>query len=79
MITKELIAPRSIVVIGASNNTSKPGGKLLKNLIDNHFNGELWVVNPNESEVQGIPSFPAAEDLPQVDLAVLAIPAAACL
>jgi acetyltransferase len=79
MITKELIAPRSIVVIGASNNTSKPGGKLLKNLIDNHFSGELWVVNPNESEVQGIPSFPAPEDLPQVDLAVLAIPAAACL
>ena len=31
MITHELIAPRSIVVIGASNNISKPGGKLLKN------------------------------------------------
>ncbi|MDP2889545.1 MAG: acetate--CoA ligase family protein [Bacteroidota bacterium] len=79
MITKELIAPRSIVVIGASNNTSKPGGKLLKNLIDNNFKGDLWVVNPNESEVQGIRSFSSPEDLPQVDLAVLAIPAAACV
>ena len=79
MITKELIAPRSIVVIGASNNTSKPGGKLLKNLIDNHFKGELWVINKNESQVQGIPSFATPEELPQVDLAVLAIPAAACL
>jgi acyl-CoA synthetase (NDP forming) len=78
MITKELIAPRSIVVIGASNNTSKPGGKLLKNLIDNNFKGKLWVVNPNESEVQGIPSFSSPEELPQVDLAVLAVPAAAC-
>jgi len=79
MITKELIAPRSIVVIGASNNIAKPGGKLLKNLIDNHFKGELWVINKNESEVQGIPSFSTPEELPQVDLAVLAIPAAACL
>lgn len=78
MITKELIAPKSIVVIGASNNTSKPGGKLLKNLIDNNFKGDLWVVNPNESEVQGISSFSSSEELPQVDLAVLAIPAAAC-
>jgi len=79
MITKELIAPRSIVVIGASNNTAKPGGKLLKNLIDNHFMGKLWVINKNESQVQGIPSFSTPEELPQVDLAVLAIPAVACL
>jgi len=79
MITKELIAPKSIVVVGASNNTSKPGGKLLKNLIDNNFKGKLWVVNPNESEVQGIQSFAKPEDLPQVDLAVLAIPAEACV
>jgi acetyltransferase len=78
MVTKELIAPKSIVVVGASNNTSKPGGKLLKNLIDNGFKGDLWVVNPNESEVQGVTSISSPEELPQVDLAVLAIPAAAC-
>lgn len=78
MITKELIDPRSIVVIGASNNTSKPGGKLLKNLIDNNFKGQLWVINQNETEVQGVHSFSTPEELPQVDLAVLAIPAAAC-
>ncbi|MBV5312272.1 MAG: acetate--CoA ligase family protein [Prolixibacteraceae bacterium] len=79
MITKELIAPRSIVVIGASNNTAKPGGKLLKNLIDNNFKGDLWVVNPNESEVQGVKSFTRPEDLPPVEMAVLAIPAQACV
>lgn len=78
MITKELISPKSIVVVGASNNTAKPGGKLLKNLIDNNYKGQLWVVNQKESEVQGIPSFASADELPQVDLAVLAIPAAAC-
>ena len=78
MLTKELINPGSIVVVGASNNISKPGGKLLKNLIDNHFLGRLMVVNKNEEEVQGIPSFKSTDDLPDVDLAVLAIPARFC-
>ena len=78
MITKELIAPKSIVVIGASNNTAKPGGKLLKNLVESNFKGDLWVVNPNETEVQGIRSFPSVSDLPSVEMAVLAIPAQAC-
>ncbi|MGD9558066.1 MAG: acetate--CoA ligase family protein [Mangrovibacterium sp.] len=79
MLTRELIDPRSIVVIGASNNTSKPGGKLLKNLIDNHFPGDLMVVNRNELEVQGVRSYNSIEELPLVELAVLAIPAAFCV
>lgn len=79
MITKELIEPKSIVVVGASNNTAKPGGKLLKNLIDNHYNGNLFVVNPSSETVQGIKSYSSISDLPPVEMAVLAIPAAACV
>ena len=79
MITKELIAPRSIVVVGASNNIMKPGGKLLKNLLDNNFKGDLFVVNPGSEEVQGVKSYASVSDLPPVEMAVLAIPAAACV
>jgi acyl-CoA synthetase (NDP forming) len=79
MITRELIAPKSIVVVGASNNTTKPGGKLLKNLLDNNFKGNLYVVNPGSTEVQGVKSYPSVNDLPPVEMAVLAIPAAACV
>jgi acetyltransferase len=79
MITRELIAPKSIVVVGASNNTTKPGGKLLKNLIDNNYKGELFVVNPGSGEVQGVKAYPSVSDLPAVEMAVLAIPAAACV
>ena len=39
MITKELINPKSIVVVGASQDVKKPGGKILKNIIDNRFAG----------------------------------------
>jgi acetyltransferase len=79
MINEKLLRPESIAVIGASNNISKPGGKIIKNLIDNRFQGQLYAVNPNETTVQGIPSFSSVEELPVVDLAVLAIPAHFCL
>jgi acetate---CoA ligase (ADP-forming) len=78
MIAKELINPRSIAVIGASNDITKPGGKILKNIIDGHFKGELYVVNLKESEVQGIKSFQNPNELPQIDLAILAIAAKYC-
>jgi acetate---CoA ligase (ADP-forming) len=75
MITRQLIDPRSIVVVGGSNDIQKPGGKVLKNLIDGNFAGELYVTNLKESEVQGIKSYSDPADLPQVDLAIIAIAA----
>ena len=78
MITSQLIAPKSIVVIGGSNDTAKPGGKVLKNLIDHHFDGKLYVTNPKEEEIQGVKCYKALSDLPQVDLAILAIAAKYC-
>jgi acetyltransferase len=79
MINIQLLDPKSIVIVGGSNDTAKPGGKVLKNIIDGTFKGELFVVNPKETEVQGIKSFANPVDLPQVDLAVLAIAAKYCL
>ena len=67
MLTRELIWPKSIVVIGASNDTSKPGGKLLKNLIDNKFSGDLYVVNPKTEVIQGIKAHKTVGDLPEVE------------
>ena len=75
MITRQLIDPKSIVVIGGSNDIQKPGGKVLKNLIDGNFAGELFVTNLKESEVQGIKCYSDPADLPQVDLAIIAIAA----
>lgn len=75
MINQQLINPKSIVVVGGSNDIEKPGGKILKNIIDGDFKGELFVLNPKETEVQGIKSFQTPEQLPNVDLAVIAIAA----
>lgn len=78
MLATELLAPRSIVVVGGSENTSKPGGKVLANLIGGDFAGQLFVVNPRAEKVQGVAAYPDVTALPTVDLAILAIPASLC-
>jgi len=78
MINEQLLNPQSIVVVGGSDDVQKPGGKVLKNLIDGDFKGELYVANPKMDEVQGVKSFKDPKDLPQVDLAILAIAAKFC-
>lgn len=70
-----LLSPGSIAIIGASNDTSKPGGKVLQNMLTHGFKGNLYAVNPNGQPVQGVPCFARVEDLPQVDLAIIAIAA----
>ncbi len=75
MINSQLINPKSIVVIGGSNNTIKPGGKVIKNILSGNFSGNIYSVNPKESEVQGIKNYKSVNDIPETDLAINAISA----
>jgi acyl-CoA synthetase (NDP forming) len=79
MINDKLINPDSIVVVGGSDDLFKPGGKVLKNIIDGKFSGNLYIVNPKQEKVQGIKSFRDINDIPQTDLAIIAIQAKLCL
>ena len=79
MINEKLINPRSIVVVGGSDDLLKPGGKVLKNIIDGRFRGVLSVVNPKQESVQGIRSYRDISEIPPADLAILAIQARLCL
>lgn len=78
MINPKLLNPQSIVIVGASNDVQKPGGKLLKNLLSSPFKGKIYAVNPKETEVQGIHCYAKVEELPEVDCAILAIAAKYC-
>ncbi len=79
MINQELINPQSIVVVGGSNNVHKPGGRIVRNLIEGKYRGELYTVNQKgEGDIQGVKNFKDARDIPEVELAILSIPAAAC-
>ena len=78
MINSQLINPQSIVVIGASNDCKKAGGKMLHNIIKGDYRGQLMAVNKRENSVQGQQSYNRIDELPDVDLAILAIPAQYC-
>ena len=78
MINRELINPQSIVVVGGSNNVHKPGGRLVRNLLDGKYKGELYVVNAKEDDVQGLKSYHSVHDIPETELAIISIPGPAC-
>ncbi len=75
-----LLNPRSIAIIGASEDPAKFGGRVMHNLIRHGFGGQLLPVNPNRSTLLGLPAYPSIGAVPgPVDLAVIAVPAAILL
>jgi acetate---CoA ligase (ADP-forming) len=78
MINEKLINPSSIVVVGGSEDLLKPGGKILKNIIDGGYSGDLFAVNPKQDCIQGVKSYREIKDIPPVDLAILAIASKYC-
>ena len=70
----EYFTPRSIAVIGASQDSSKMGYAVMHNLL--HFPGQLYPVNNKRAEIQGLKAYPTITSIPApVDLAVITVPA----
>ncbi len=66
--------PLSIAVVGASSHRGKVGYSVLRNL--RHFPGKVYAVNPHESEILGVGTYPSLSAIEgDVDVAVIAVPA----
>ena len=78
MINQQLLKPESIVVVGGSNNVHKPGGAIVRNLLQGNYQGTLRIINPKEDEVQGIKVYHNPEELPPTDMAILVVAAKFC-
>ena len=73
-----LLSPRSVAVIGASDDPLRIGGRPIGYMLQQGFAGRILPVNPNRAQVQGLPAFASVEALPEVpELAIVAVPAAA--
>jgi len=69
------LAPRSIAVIGASDNAHKIGGRPLAYLARFGFAGVVYPINPTRDQVQGLRCFPSLQSLPErPDIAIVALP-----
>jgi len=71
-----LFAPRSVAVVGASPDTSRIRGKVLRTLIVGGYQGRIFPVNPSHREVQGLAAFASVGEInEQIDLAMIAVAA----
>jgi acyl-CoA synthetase (NDP forming)/GNAT superfamily N-acetyltransferase len=77
---RHVLAPESIVVIGASRRRGTVGRAILDNIRTGGYSGRLHVVNPRSRQIGGEHCLASVLDLPEpADLAVIAVPAAAVL
>jgi len=75
---RTILDPRSVAVIGASRKPGTIGAALVANLKSAGFTGRIYPVNPQADEIQGLRAYPRITAIGQpVDLAVVAVPAAA--
>jgi acyl-CoA synthetase (NDP forming) len=72
-----LFHPRSIAVVGASDDPNRIGGVPLALMIERGYSGRLIPVNPKYKTVQGLPAYPSLAAVGEpIDIAIVAVPAA---
>lgn len=73
-----LLSPRSVAIIGASDDPKTIRGRLLRVMLDRGFRGPIYPVSRKLKEVHGLRAYPSLAELPErPELAVLCTPAAA--
>lgn len=69
-----LFAPRSVAVVGASEEVNRFGGAALNNILMHRFAGRVYAVNPNRKTVLGVRAYPSVGAIGEpVDSAVIAV------
>jgi acetyl-CoA synthetase (ADP-forming) len=72
----KLIRPRTIALVGASQNPKKLGHITLRNLVEGGFSGRIFPINREADEILGLKAYPTLEKVPdEVDMAIVAVPA----
>ena len=69
------MSPKSIAIVGASDNKTRIGGRPLSNMIEKGFSGEIYPINPNRDTVQGIKAYSSLLDVKDdLDFILVAVP-----
>lgn len=72
---KHFMEPKSVALIGVSRQTGEYAFNILKNLLDYSYQGRIYPINPNASEIFGVKTYHAiAEVTENIDLAVISLP-----
>ena len=72
---KEIMSPKSIAIVGASDDKTRIGGRPLSNMIEKKFSGDIYPINPNRDHVQGMKAYPSLLDVKDdLDFILVAVP-----
>ncbi len=72
---KEIMSPKSIAIVGASDNKARIGGRPLAHMIEQKFSGGIFPINPNRDTVQGIKTYSSLLDVKEdLDFVLIAVP-----
>jgi acetyltransferase len=72
----KIFKPRSVAIVGASDEEGSVGYALVQNLTQHGYEGEVFLVNIRKKEILGRKAYARLENLPaEVDLAIIATPA----
>jgi len=72
----DLLAPKSVAIVGASDNPERIGGRPIQKFQNLGYEGHIYPVNPNRDVVQGIQAYPTLSDISgEVDFVLVAVPA----
>ena len=72
----KIFKPKSVAIVGASDEEGSVGYALVQNLTEHDFKGEVFLVNIRKKEILGRKAYARLEDVPgEVDLAIIATPA----
>jgi len=73
---EEILSPASIAIIGASAKPGSMGHRFTFSLLDYGYQGHIYPVNPNYSDILGLKAYPSILDIPgPVDYVICSIPA----
>lgn len=79
-VMHDLLHPRSVAIVGASEDESKWGGRLLRYMTRHRIEGALYPINPKGGELMGVPAFASLSDCPgPIDMAILLVPSSRAL
>ncbi|MBN2525705.1 MAG: acetate--CoA ligase family protein [Deltaproteobacteria bacterium] len=74
-MSKSLLNPKSVAIIGASTKPGKVGYEILSNMVDGKFEGPIVPVNPGASEICGVKCYPRLQDYDgKVELSIVVVP-----
>ena len=72
---RQLFAPKSVAVIGATDRPGSVGATMLRNLREGGFKGPVYPVNPKYTRIGGQQAWPDVASLPAApDLAIVCTP-----